>query len=248
MVYIRSILFNFMFYCVWTPLVCIAMLPSLIMPRKFTVAVAAMYQYGVYLLAKYIVGLDFEVRGREFQPADGQPYLVAAKHQSAYETLILYQLFSDPTIILKKELLSLPVFGWFLKKLDVIAIDRGKRSSAANSLYEGAKRMRKDGRPIVIFPQGTRVRVDAATAEKPYKSGITRLYTAVELPILPMAINTGLYWPRNSFWKYPGKAVIEFLPLIPAGLPEDDVLQKLETDIETASKKLIEEGRAARKA
>ncbi len=243
MIYIRSILFNVLFYGVWTPFVCLALMPSLIMPRKFTVMVAAMYQYGAFILAKYIVGLDFEVRGREHQPAHGQPYLVASKHQSAYETLLLYQLFSDPTIILKKELLMLPVFGWFLKKLDVIAIDRGRRASAANSLYEGAKRMQADGRPIIIFPQGTRVKLDVTAAQKPYKSGIIKLYTGVNLPILPMAINTGLYWPRNSFWKYPGKAIIEFLPLVPAGLPGDQVLKKLETDIEAASQKLVEEGR-----
>ncbi len=243
MMYIRSILFNILFYAVWTPLVCIALMPSLLMPRKITARVAATYQKGEYYLEKYILGLDYELRGVEHRPANNQPYLVASKHYSAYETMRLYQLFDDPTIILKKELLMIPIFGWFLKKLEVIAVDRGNKNEARQSLYEGAKKMRAQGRPIVIFPQGTRVKIDATTREKPYKGGIIKLYNEVNLPILPVAMNSGLYWPRNSFWKKSGKVIIEFLPMIPVGLPPEQVMKTLEEQIETHSARLVEEGR-----
>lgn len=244
MTFLRSLIFNILFYGIWTPLICISMAPCLLLPRGFTVWVATLYQDGPYYLAKYILGIDYELRGSEHRPANGA-YLVASKHQSAYETLILYQLFGDPTIVLKKELLDIPLFGWFLKKLEVISIDRGNSAQAKISLQEGAQRMKEKNRPIVIYPQGTRVSVDANTAEKPYKGGISKLYGAVDLPILPVAINTGLYWPRNSFMKYPGKVIIEFLPLIPTGLPPESILKMLEQQIETASNKLVAEGRAA---
>ena len=240
---LRSIVFNFLFYCIWSPLIVIGLAPCLLLPRGFAVWVATLYQDGPYYLAKYILGIDYELRGAEHRPASGA-YIVASKHESAYETLLLYQLFGDPTIVLKKELLSIPVFGWFLKKLEVISIDRGNSGQSKNSLAIGAQRMREQNRPIIIYPQGTRVGVDTTTAEKPYKGGVSKLYGAVNLPILPVAINTGLYWPRNSFWKYPGKVVIEFLPLIPTGLPPESILKMLETQIEEASAKLAAEGRA----
>ena len=116
MTFLRSTLFNFLFYCVWSPIICIGMAPCLLLPRGFTVWVATLYQDGPYYLAKYILGIDYELRGAEHRPQNGA-YLVASKHQSAYETLILYQLFGDPTIVLKKELLGIPLFGWFLRNM-----------------------------------------------------------------------------------------------------------------------------------
>ena len=243
MIFIRSTLFNFLFYCVWSPFICIALMPSLIFPRRITAMVAALYQNGAYYLARFILGLDYELRGAEHQPKDVNAYLVASKHFSAYETLLLYQLFKDPTIILKKELLMIPIFGWFLKKLDVIAIDRGNPGGAWASLYAGAEKMREQDRPIIIYPQGTRVPLDSTPKEKPYKTGIIKLYTNVGLPILPVALNTGLYWPKNSFFKRPGKVVIEFLPVIQPGLPADQVMKTLEEQIETNSARLVSEGR-----
>lgn len=238
---LRSIIFNILFYGIWTPIVCICMLPCLLFPRGFTVWVAAFYQRGAYYLEKYILGLDYEIRGLEHKPHNKMGYLVAAKHQSAYETLKLYSLFGDPTIILKKELLSLPLFGWFLRKLDVIAIDRGNRERAMTSLIEGAKKMQSQGRPIVIFPQGTRVRVEETTAEKPYKGGVVKLYEATNMPIVPLATNSGVYWPRNAFWKKPGKVIFEFLPPIEPGLSASEAMKILEDKLETASRALAAE-------
>lgn len=242
---IRSIIFNILYYGIWTPLVCICMAPCLIFPRGFTVWVASFYQDGAYFLEKHILNLDYEVRGLEHRPPAGVSYIAACKHYSAYETLKLYALFGDPTIVLKRELLSLPLFGWFLKKLDVISIDRSNRGDAMASLTEGAKRMKDNKRPIVIYPQGTRVPVDSTTKEKPYKGGIIKLYTATNIPVVPLATNSGLYWPRNSFWKKSGKVIFEFLPPVPPGLPGPELLRLLEDRIEAASNRLVEEGRKA---
>jgi len=242
---IRSIIFNILFYGVWTPLICIGMMPSLLLPRGFTVWVAAFYQSGAHVMQKYILNLDYEVRGLEHRPPHGTGYLVAAKHYSAYETLKLYDLFGDPTIILKRELLSLPVFGWFLKKLDVIAIDRGNREKSMASLIDGAKEMQTQKRPIVIFPQGTRVKVGATTAEKPYKGGIGKLYAATGMKIVPLATNSGLYWPRNAFWKKSGKVIFEFLPPIEPGLSPQEAMKQVEEKVEAASDRLVAEGQKA---
>lgn len=242
---IRSIIFNILFYGVLTPLFCICTAPSLLMPRKYVFRVAKWYQQLAYILELYVMNLKYEVRGYEHVPKDSGQYLVAAKHQSAYETMKLLILFNDPTIILKKSLLSLPIFGWFLQRIEVIAIDRSNREQSMSSLTKGAQKMQHDNRPIVIFPQGTRVNVDTTTSEKPYKGGIVKLYRATNMPIIPMAINSGLYWPRNAFWKKSGTVIIEFLPPIPAGLPESDVMKILEEQIETTSNRLIDEGRRA---
>lgn len=240
---LRSLAFNILFYGVWTPLVCTAGLPFLLFGRKGALGVSRFYTDGVHVLEKYVLGLDYEIRGIEHRPPANTPYLVAAKHQSAYETVKLFRLFRDPTIILKRELLWLPLFGWYLRGLDVIAIDRGRREQATASLYAGAKKMRDQNRAIIIFPQGTRVKPDATVKEKPYKGGIIKLYNELGLPILPVAMNSGLYWPRNGFWKKPGKVIFEFLPLIPPGLQGPDVMKALEEQIETTSKALVEEGR-----
>ncbi len=240
---IRSVFFNILFYGVLTPVICILTLPSLLFPRKVAVWVAEFYQTSSYYLEKYVMGIDYEVRGLENLPQGGE-YLVAAKHQSAHETMKLHMLFPDPTIILKKELLRLPLFGWFLKRVGVIPIDRTNRGQAMTSIVEGAIRMKAAKRPIIIFPQGTRVAVDETTAKKPYKGGVAKMYGATGMPIVPLALNSGLYWPRNSFWKRPGKAIFEFLPPIPPGLPEKEVMHLLEEQIETASARLVEEARA----
>lgn len=240
---LRSLAFNILFYGVWTPLICITGLPFLLFGRKGALWISRFYTDGAYVLEKYILGLDYEIRGIENRPDANTPYLVAAKHQSAYETVKLFRLFRDPTIILKRELLWLPLFGWYLRALDVIAIDRGRKERATASLYEGAKKMRAQNRAIVIFPQGTRVQPDATSVEKPYKGGIIKLYNELNIPILPVAMNSGLYWPRNGFWKKPGKVIFEFLPPVPPGLQGPDVMKILEEQIETRSKALVEEGR-----
>jgi len=198
----------------------------------------------VALIEKHILGLSFEIRGKENIPQDSS-YILAAKHQSAYETLKLHHLLDDPTIVLKKELLDIPLFGTFLKKLDVIAINRKSKEEAINSIIEGAKRMSDQERPIVIFPQGTRVNVNETTQDKPYKGGILKMYSNTDMPIVPLALNSGLFWGRNSFIKKPGKVIFEFLPAIESGLSDKKVMATIEERLEEKTISLMHEAKEA---
>lgn len=236
---IRSILYNFSFYGL-TGIACFLCLPALILPRKQAMWVVAGFVHTNAFLEKYVLGLTYEIRGQEHLPESGS-YIIASKHQSAFETMKLHIIFKDPAVVLKKELLSIPLWGWYLAKSDVIAIDRSSKKAAMKSIQDGALRMKDQGRPIVIFPQGTRVHTDTSTQQKPYKIGVARVQEATKLPIIPMAMNAGIYWPRNAFWKSSGKIIFEFLPSIDPGMDPDALLKKLEHDIESKSETLMKE-------
>lgn len=238
-IFIRSTVFNIAFFGL-TGVLALCLLPTLAMRRERAMGIVHLWVNLTYVLEKIILGLDYEIRGAEHLPASAA-YLVAAKHQSAYETMKLHRLFGDPAIVLKRELLSIPVWGLFLKKIDPIAIDRGNREQALKSLLAGVAHVREQGRPIVIFPQGTRVKWDATTDEKPYKGGVVKMQQASHLPIVPMALNTGLFWPKLSWIKRPGRVIFQFLPPIPPGGDTASVMKKLEHDIENASHALMAE-------
>ncbi len=204
---IRSTIFNIAFYG-FTALACILCLPCLFLPKKQAMLAVRIFVYGTHTIEKYILGLDYEVRGRENLPKSSS-FIVAAKHESPYETTKLNILFDDPAIVLKRELLRIPLWGRFLAKVEPIAIDRSAGKEAMEQIIEGAKRVRDQGRPIVIFPQGTRVYPWQTTAERPYRPGVARTAQAAELPIIPMALNSGMFWPRKSWLKHPGKVVFE---------------------------------------
>lgn len=235
----RSLVFNLLFYTL-TAFICVIFLPTLVLPRRYFMAVVHIFVKKVYFLERYILGLDFELRGIENVPQDGS-FIIAAKHQSAYETMKLHLLFKDPAVILKKELLSIPLWGMYLKKSDPIAIDRSTPETAIQSIQDGARRMKEAGRPIVIFPQGTRVNPDQSAQDKPYKIGIARLQEATDLPIIPMAQNAGMFWPRHGVFKSPGEVIFEFLKPIKPGLERSKLLSKLEKDTEKASTALMNE-------
>ena len=239
--YIRSILYNILFFGL-TAIACFLCLPALLLPRKQAMAVPHAFVAVNAFLERTVLNLRYEIRGAEHLPQDGS-YILAAKHQSAYETMKLHILFKDPAIILKKELLSIPLWGWYLAKSDVIAIDRSSPEAAVKSIQDGARHMKEMGRPIVIFPQGTRVKVDATTKEKPYRVGVARVQEATDLPIIPMAMNAGVFWPRNAFWKSSGTVVFEFLPPVNPGMDRSDLLSHLEEVIETTSNRLMDEAR-----
>ncbi len=245
MIFLRSFIFNILFYG-WTAISCILLLPTLLFPRTVVLAGTRTYLFFVLLFEKYIMGLTYEVRGKEFLPKSGI-YIVAAKHQSAYETLKLHALFGDPTIILKQELMKIPLFGIFLKKIDVIPINRKSKEASIRAIVDGAQRMAKNNRPIVIFPQGTRVPVDVTTKKRPYKGGIVKMYSNTDIPIIPMALNSGLFWGRKSFIKRPGRVVFEFLPPIEPGLPDKKVMKALEDRIEEKTNALMVEAKSINK-
>ena len=228
-----------------TVVCCLVLLPFTLLPRKIYVVFLTMYFQLVHILEKYILGLDFEIRGAENIPKDGA-FIVAAKHYSAYETMKPHVLFRDPAIIMKKELQFIPIWGLLAMKARMIFINRGSREVALQSIVDGAKRIRDEGRPLVIFPQGTRVSVDDTVEKRPYKGGIIRMYEASGMPILPLAMNSGLFWEKKAFFKYPGTVIFEFLPVIPAGLDGKVVMEQLKTGIEAASARLVTEERERR--
>lgn len=241
--WLRSTLFNLAFYF-YTALACFIALPAFLFPRSWFLWVIRTYLAINTALEKTILGLRYEVRGLEHLPESGA-FIVAAKHQSPYETLKLHVLFEDPAVILKKELLSIPLWGQFLRKADVIAIDRSSKEKAMTSIVEGALRMKEQGRPIIIFPQGTRVEPTETPKEKPYKFGVARIYEAADLPIIPLALNAGFFYPRKGWLKRPGKVVFEFLPPIPPGLPKEEMMERLQTTLEEKSIELLQDARYA---
>lgn len=241
--WLRSTIFNLAFY-IFTALACIIALPSYFLPRSAFLWIVRAYLAVNTALERLILGLSYEVRGIENLPKDGS-FIVAAKHQSPYETFKLHVLFEDPAVILKKELLSIPIWGAFLKKSDVIAIDRSSREEAMNSIIEGAKRMQAQNRPVIIFPQGTRVATEETTKDKPYKFGVARLYEATALPVVPLALNAGFFYPRKGWLKRPGTVIFEFLPPIENGLKKEEFMERLQTTLEEKSIELLQDARYA---
>jgi len=213
--------------------------PSLLGPRSWVRAVFQLWLGLVLGGLKIICGVEYEVRGREHVPAGGA--LVASKHQSMFETLAFWAILEDPAIILKKELSYLPFFGWYAMKLKNIKVDRSAGSKALRDMLNQARDRAQESRQVVIFPQGTRLKPGEADS---YKPGVAGLYSAMKVACVPVALNSGLYWPARGFTRTPGRIVIEFLPPIEPGLDKKAFLAELEHRIETASNALLPADRA----
>ncbi|MBN9343892.1 MAG: 1-acyl-sn-glycerol-3-phosphate acyltransferase [Holosporales bacterium] len=231
MIFIQSIIFNILFY-IWTFFIVISALPALIVGRHWTHCAARYWGHGVTLLLR-IVGIQVEIRGREHLPPE--PVIVASKHQSAWETTMIEVLVPQSVIILKKELIMIPLFGRLLLNAGMISIDRSKGRSVIPQMVEGAKRAREQGRSTFIFPEGTRT---PAGKRGTYRYGTYALYHNTGMKVVPAAHNAGFFWPRRKFLKVPGKIIFEFLPPIKAGLSEKDFMKRLEDSIENASENL----------
>jgi 1-acyl-sn-glycerol-3-phosphate acyltransferase len=237
---IRSIVFNVVFYVSLLGWLVIA-LPAFALPYRVVIAVAKAWgRYNLFLL-RVICGLRADFRGLEKIPPG--PLLVAAKHQSAWETFALLWLFDDPAFILKRELQWIPIFGWLTIKGRMIPVDRSARPASLNAMTQRASKELAAGRQIVIFPEGTR---RPAGAEPRYRYGIARLYQRAGVPVLPIALNSGLFWRRRSILRSPGTIVVEVLDAIAPGLDEDAFMTRLQADIETATARLIAEGERSR--
>ncbi|AIL13318.1 hypothetical protein IM40_07140 [Candidatus Paracaedimonas acanthamoebae] len=231
MIFIRSIIFNILFY-VWTFIIVISALPALIVGRHWTHCAARYWGHGVTLLLR-LACIQVEIRGRHHLPSE--PVIVASKHQSAWETAMIEVFVPEAVIILKKELIMIPLFGRLLLNAGMISIDRSKGRSVIPQMVEGAKRAREQGRSIFIFPEGTRT---AAGERGTYRYGTYALYHKTGMKVVPAAHNAGFFWPRRKFLKIPGKIIFEFLPPIEPGLSEKDFMKKLEDSIENASENL----------
>lgn len=232
MIYLRSIAFNVLFYVNFV-VMAFLLSPSILGPRPWAVWVAKLWTSSAIWQLRVIAGIRLEVRGLENVPEG--PSIVASKHQSAFETIALVPILRNPVFILKRELNWVPIFGWYSLKMRMIPVNRGGGMSALKAIAALAKVAAAHDRQIVIFPEGTR---KAVGAPPDYKFGVAKVYEAVGVPCVPVAINTGLFWPRRGFLRYPGTAVIEFLPPIPPGLDSRTFLATLTESIETASDRL----------
>lgn len=235
----KAVLFNIVFYLNLVVLLVFGS-PLLLGPRRYAMVALKCWGWTTMWWQRVIVGTRVEVRGRDNIPSG--PLIVACKHQSAWETVTLHTLFADPAMVLKKELMWVPVMGWFSGKFRLIPIDRAANAKAMRALRAHAREAVKDGRQIILFPEGTRRTPGARPA---YKPGIALLYGDLGIPCLPVALNSGLYWPRRKPQRHPGTIVVEILPPIPPGLPKREFLARLERDIETASNRLIAEAAAS---
>lgn len=239
MVFLRSLAFNSFFY-LHTIFWLFALLPTEILPKP-------VFWWGVKRWAKInrwaitaIGGVKVEIRGLENLPKGG--VLIAAKHQSTFETVSLLDFFDRPTFVMKRELRKIPLFGWYTVKGEQIAVDRSAGRSALVDMTERARIEAARGREILIFPEGTR---KTAGAEPHYKHGIAHLYEHLGVPLVPVALNSGLFWGRHVFTRHPGTLVVEFLPPIPPGRDPEVVYVEMQTAIETACDRLIAEALAA---
>ena len=236
----RSIVFNALFYLntlVWL----IVALPTFFMPYRAIIAVAKAWARTNLTLLHAVAGIDYEIRGLEKLPKG--PLIIAAKHQSAWETFALLPLFNSPTFIMKRELQWIPIFGWLTIKGRMVPVDRGAGSAALAKMAERARVELADNRQLIIFPEGTR---RPPGAEPRYKFGVVHLYAAEGVPCVPIALNSGLFWPRRSTLLKPGKIIVEILDPIMPGLDKDDFFKRLQSIIEGATARLLEEGRRSR--
>ena len=184
-------------------------------------------------LIRFLLRINYEIRGLEY--LTGEPVIIASKHQSAWETLVFNTIILDCAYVVKRELLWFPFFGWFLSRLGMIGIDRSGGASALKRLVADCKERLKSGRSIIIFPQGTRT---PPGAEQLYLPGTAALYTQCKVPVVPTALNSGIFWPRRTLLKRPGTVIVEFLPPILPGMDRREFSQHLETEIETATMRI----------
>ena len=237
---IRSIIFNILFYLnLFAQL--IAALPTLLMPRWGILAVGRFWARTNLWLLRTVCGLDADFHGLDKIPPG--PLLVAAKHQSMWETFALLLILPDPAYIMKRELMWIPFFGWYAWKAGMIAVDRRRGSQALVDMNASARRELARNRQIIIFPEGTR---RPPGAEPRYKYGVVHLFAEMGVPCLPIALNSGLFWPRRSIRRYPGTVRVEVLDPIPPGLGKEFFFEQLQRAIEAATARLVAIGRRDR--
>jgi 1-acyl-sn-glycerol-3-phosphate acyltransferase len=232
---LRALLFN-VFFLTWTPVLAVLYLLLLPFPWRVLFSAVTWWARTVLWVLRKFIGLDYVVRGREHLPSGAA--IVAVKHQSAWDTVAISVLLEYPSVVLKRELFHLPVWGWLARRCGMIAVDRGAGASALKSMVKAAQARARDGRKIVIFPQGTRT---APGVKRAYYPGVAALYSQLDLPVVPVALNSGLFWRRRAFTKLPGTIVVEYLPPIPPGMKRAAFMTELERRIEEASDRLARE-------
>lgn len=236
MIAIRSLLFNIA-YIGWNLLLSVLYIPAFLLPRKVFLNLIRFWLAGTQVLARIFVGIRWQVRGLEHLP-DG-PAIIAAKHQSAFDTFLFHKLLKSPVYVLKKELTYIPLLGQYMLKSGMVAIDRKAGGAAIKKMLTETDAALAEGAQVIIFPEGTRT---APGARLPYHPGVAALYTRFkDVPVIPVALNTGRLWGRDSFMKTPGLVTLEFLPAMPSGMDRKAFMVELENRIEAACERLYEE-------
>ena len=227
MPFLRSLLFNFFLYLGIVSIFLIA-LPTLFLPAKFTLLFGKLLGHYVILIVRIFLNAKVEISGIDNIPKN-EKYFVASAHQSMFETFALQAILDYPVFILKKELLSIPIVGWYLKKIKSIEIVRDTTTKDNLSFFDKvALIVKNESRPLLIFPQGTRIKVEERI---PFKKGVGRIYETLNISCVPIALNSGNVWPKEGIIKYPGKITISLLPSIKPGLNRDEFIKKLENSI-----------------
>ena len=229
MIWLRSALF-LAWFLIATTILSLIFLPVLVLPRGAAAWLAKVWSHVTFWGLKVFAGIDWEIRGT---PPQG-PVLVASKHMSMWDTMALYLALKSPATVLKRELLYIPFYGWFLWKATAIAIDRAAGARALRKMANAAQSVLREGRPILIFPEGTRKKPGAVPD---YKPGVAGLYAMLDTPCVPVALNSGLHW--TGFLKRPGTIVLEFLEPIAPGMKRPAFMALLEERIETATNRLL---------
>lgn len=235
--YTRSALFYPVLYINWALFLVFGSW-LLLGPRRWAMAGLAAHGRVTVWLLRVVCNTKMEVRGLEKLLAG--PVIVAAKHEAAWDTFALIPLMRDPALVMKAELLSIPLYGTFCRKFELIPVQRELGPAALRQMTRDARMRVAEGREILIFPEGTR---KTPGSPPDYKPGIAFLYQDLKIPVCPLALNSGAFWPRRTFLRYPGTIVAEFLDPIPPGLPRQEFMQRLEQAIETASGQLLAEAR-----
>jgi 1-acyl-sn-glycerol-3-phosphate acyltransferase len=233
MQFIRSLVFNFFLY-MGIIIVFILAIPTLILPARFALYCGKFLAYYIIVILKLFLNTKVVFHGLE-NLKKKEKFFIASAHQSMFETFVLQAPLNFPVFILKKELLKIPLFGWYLKKIGSIDIVREITTKENLNFLDKIKNtIQKNNRPLLIFPQGTRVKFDD---RRPFKRGVGKIYESLGIPCIPVALNSGKIWPKNSFIKYPGDIHISFLEPIESGLEKVIFLKILEEKIYSETEK-----------
>jgi len=226
---LRSLAFN-VIYVSWTAMLGVLYLPLLAAPRPWLVGATKLWLAGLRVAAWHVAGVRHRIEGRENLPAG--PVIVAAKHQSAWDTFLFHGLLADPAYVLKRELFRLPLVGWYIKAVRMIGIDRSAGASALKAMLRACGAALAEGRQVIIFPEGTRT---APGDSRAYHPGVAALYQRFpDVPVVPVALNSGHAWSRKAFLKHPGVITVRILPPMEAGLERHRFLTELRTRVEAA--------------
>lgn len=230
--FIGSTLFS-IFFIVWIITLAILYLPLLLFPAHLLKKPVQFWGRGVLAALKLLIGIDYKIVGRKNLPK--APCILAAKHQSTFETIALYTNIDQLVVVLKQELLWIPIYGWYVAKSKMVPIIRGSGTKALKRIVKHGKQAIQNKNHILIFPEGTRVK---PTEQKVYHAGVVALYKHLNCPVVPISLNSGLFWGKRQFLKSPGQIIIQLHAPIKPGLPKDQFIDKLKHTIEQETNKL----------